>query len=302
MLKIKNVTKSFGKNVVLKGVDLETFPGEIIGLVAPNGTGKSTLLNTIMNFVSPDSGRISINDQYDYSSKKNEIKMHENLSFLPELNDLYEELSGMEHLKLYSKMWKKDVGNIKNITKRLNMDSYVKKPVRTYSLGMRQRLAFAMILASDTEIMLMDEVMNGLDPDNVSLLTKILIELKEKGKTILIASHLLDNIDLYADRILFFRDGNILLETKHTSNHPEEETYIKITMSEKQYRELIKTKDLPVNSQFIAGKILVLPIKELTKAEISEWVHFFLDQGKLDVIIGQIGTAEWYEEFYNTQK
>ena len=104
MLKINNVNKSFGDKVVLKGVDFEAAPGEIIGLVAPNGTGKSTLLNIMMNFISPDSGKVSIKDQYDYSSKKNEIKMHEHLTFLSELNDFYAELSGVEHLKLYSKM------------------------------------------------------------------------------------------------------------------------------------------------------------------------------------------------------
>lgn len=300
MLKIKNITKVFGEKNVLRGVDFEAEPGEVIGLVAPNGTGKSTLLNIIMNFLAPDSGRVSIKDRYDYSSKKNEIKMHEHLSFLPELNDLYGDLSGIEHLKLYSRMWKKDTDRIDSIVQRLNMDSYVKKPVRTYSLGMRQRLAFAMILSSDTEIMLMDEVMNGLDPDNVALLTNILIELKEEGKIILIASHLLDNLDLYADRILFFRDGNIILETRDKAEHQIDETYIKVPMSKIRYTDLIKRKELPEKSQFIAHKILAIPIKDLKKEGINEWINFFIDESEMNVTIGQIGTAEWYEEFYNT--
>lgn len=302
MLKIQNINKSFGEKVVLKGIDFEAAPGEIIGLVAPNGTGKSTLLNIIMNFISPDSGRVSINDQYDYSSKKNEIKMHEYLTFLPELNDLYEELSGTEHLKLYSKMWKKDVKRIAKITQRLKMDHYVKKPVRTYSLGMRQRLAFAMMLAADSDIMLMDEVMNGLDPDNVALLTEILIELKGQGKIILIASHLLDNLDLYADRILFFRDGNILLETRDKVEKPLEETFIKVPLTLDRYNELKKQATFPEGNRLIAGKVLALPVKDLSKEDISQWISFFMDQGELAITIGQIGTAEWYEEFYNTQQ
>ncbi|PRY75910.1 ABC transporter ATP-binding protein [Alkalibacterium olivapovliticus] len=299
MLRIENVQKAFGKKVILNEVTFEAKAGEIIGLVAPNGTGKSTLLNIIMNFVSPDSGRVSIKDDLDYSSKKNEIKMHEHLSFLPELNDLYEELSGTEHLKLYAKMWKKDVNKIQGIVNRLNMQGYVKKPVRTYSLGMRQRLAFAMILASDTDIMLMDEVMNGLDPDNVALLTKVLIELKKNGKIVLIASHLLDNLDLYADRILFFREGNILLETREDSVGLADRTFIKIPVTNKDYKFILDNKTLPVGSQFIANKLLAIPIKDLSKEDIGLWINYFIENGKLNVTIGQIGTSEWYEEFYN---
>lgn len=299
MLEIKNVNKAFGEKIVLKGVNFQAEPGEIIGLVAPNGTGKSTLLNIIMNFLSPDSGQVSINEKYDYSSKKNEIKMHEYLSFLPELNDLYDELSGVEHLKLYSRMWKKDLKKLPNIITRLNMDHYVKKPVSTYSLGMRQRLAFAMLLASDTEIMLMDEVMNGLDPDNVSLLTEILIELKAQGKVILIASHLLDNLDLYADRILFFRDGNILLETREKVEDEWAETFIKVPVSMNRYEELKEKKKFPKNHQFIARKLIAIPVKVIGKEGINQWIDFFLAQGEFNVTIGKIGTAEWYDEFYS---
>lgn len=301
MLKISGINKTFGKKMVLKDVKFEAKPGEIIGLVAPNGTGKSTLLNIIMNFIAPDSGKVSIREDYDYSSKKNEIKMHQHLSFLPELNDLYGDLSGVEHLKLYSKMWKKETNRLKGIIKRLNMESYVKKPVRTYSLGMRQRLAFAMLLASDTEVMLMDEVMNGLDPDNVALLTDILIELKGQNKIILIASHLLDNLDVYADRILFFRDGHILLETRDKNENSIDDLFIKVTMDAVQFNKISSIKKLPESSQFIAKKILAIPLKYLTKEEINDWINFFLDQGELNLTIGQIGTAEWYEEFYNTK-
>lgn len=302
MLKIDNVTKSFGEKIILNDVSFEANPGEIIGLVAPNGTGKSTLLNIIMNFVQPDSGEVSINERFNYQSKKNEIMMHRYLSFLPEMNDLYGELSGMEHLKLYARMWGQSTKRIQTITARLNMDHYVKKAVHTYSLGMKQRLCFAMLLAADTEIMLMDEVMNGLDPDNVSLLTEILIELKQKNKIILIASHLLDNLDLYADRVLFLRHAKITFEDKEHSGESREKKYIKVSLLPVTYKEVSQIKELPENSVYIAEKTLCIPIKDLSEQEISEWVTFFLNRGDFDLTIGEIGTAEWYEEFYNSGK
>lgn len=299
MLKVSKVFKAFGEKEVLKEVSFEAQPGEIIGLVAPNGTGKSTLLNIIMNFLTPDAGEVTILDKFGYRSKKQEIQMHQRLSFLPELNDLYEELSGYRHLTLYAKMWKGKVNDIDPIVNSLNMAHYVKKPVGTYSLGMCQRLAFAMLLAADTDIMLMDEVMNGLDPDNVTLITNELIELKKQGKVILIASHLLDNLDLYADRILFFKDGNILLETREDELEQINHTYIKIQLDRAEFDKLKGLKKFPDNTQYIAGKIVAIPLKSLEKSEISDWIQFFIDQDILNVTIGQIGTAEWYEEFYN---
>lgn len=299
MLKVNNIYKTYGNNTILKQVTFEAHAGEIIGLVAPNGTGKSTILNIIMNFTSPDSGIVSILDKFDYSTKSMEIKMHQYLSSLPELNDLYEELNGYEHLKLYAKIWKTDLKYIEEIINDLKMHNYVKKPVRTYSLGMRQRLAFAMLLAADTDIMLMDEVMNGLDPDNVAIITDILIRLKTQGKIILIASHLLDNLDLYTDRILFFRDGNIILETKDFDKDKINKTFIKVNLTKQDYLRLNDITKFPDSSNYIGNRVLAIPIKNLSRQDISEWIHFFLDQNIFNVTIGQIGTSEWYEEFYN---
>lgn len=300
MLKIENVSIAFKEKVILDDVSFTVEKGEIIGLVAPNGTGKSTLLNIIMNFVHPDKGRVVIDGKYDYSSSKKEIKMHQYLSFLPEMNDLYSELNGLEHLKLYARMWGHDTKRISGITERLNMDHYVKKPVHTYSLGMKQRLCFAMLLAANTEIMLMDEVMNGLDPDNVALLTEILFELKQSGKIVLIASHLLDNLDLYADRVLFLQDAKIVLEDKDHSPESKEKKYIKVALAPERYHSVSKSAALPEGTVYIAEKTLCIPIRELNDPDISKWVTFFLDGGDFDLTIGDIGTAEWYEEFYNS--
>ncbi|MDZ7835433.1 MAG: ABC transporter ATP-binding protein [Alkalibacterium sp.] len=161
MLHIKNVSQSFGQNVVLDNISITIEKGEIIGLVAPNGTGKTTLLNIIMNFLSPDEGEVIYGKSLDYSTKKNEIEMRRHLSFLPEIDDLYQELTGIEHINYYASLWNQSTSDVEEIIDRLNMSHYVKNTVKTYSLGMRQRLCFAMILAADTDVMLMDEVMNG---------------------------------------------------------------------------------------------------------------------------------------------
>lgn len=300
MLKIKHVHKSFKKKKVLDDVTLIAEKGEIIGLVAPNGTGKTTLLNILMNFIQPDSGNIELLDKYDYSSKKNELAMHRLLSFLPDLGDLYAELNGTEHLKLYAKMWGQKTEKLEEIIKELNMEGYVKKPVRTYSLGMKQRLCFAMLLAANTDIMLMDEVMNGLDPTNVQLISSILIRLKKAGKIILIASHMLENLDTYADRILFLKDGKIILEQNTHYPNKKEDFFIKIAVTPKQFSTLKEKIPFPDNHQYIASRLLCVPLKNMDVSEISKWIEVLFENNLYQFSIGEIGTSELYDAFYES--
>ena len=302
MLTIHELSKSYKQKKVLDNISFIAEKGEIVGLVAPNGTGKTTLLNIIMNFVRPDSGYVTIENKYDYSSQKNEIKMHQKVSFLPDMDDLYDELSGIDHFMLYARVWKNNSVRVEEIVSSLNMDSYVNRAVRTYSLGMKQRLCFAMLLAADTEIMLMDEVMNGLDPDNVRLLTDKLNMLKQQGKTILIASHLLENLELYADKVLFFKHGKIIFQQREKAVKQKDTLYIKAEVSIQDYNKLKKTKIFPERHQYIASNMLCIPIASMNESEIGSWIAYFLKHKIYHVSVGEIGISEWYQEFYEDKK
>lgn len=297
MLEIKHITQSFGKNTVLDDLTLTIEQGEIVGLVAPNGTGKTTLLNIIMNFLKPDEGEVTFKGKLNYSTKRKEVKMHRQLSFLPEIDDLYQELSGKEHISYYARLWKKSTKEVDAIIDRLGMAYYVKNSVRTYSLGMRQRLCFAMILAADTEVMLMDEVMNGLDPDNVDLLTRELIQLKAQGKIIIIASHLLSNLDLYSDRVLFLKDGQVALEK--TQGTKDETLYIKVPATEKQVEALKEVRWFPEKTRHFSKSLLCVPTEKMCPEEVGEWISYFYKQGHTQATIGPIGSSEWYSELYH---
>lgn len=210
MLDLQGVTVEFAGRTILNDINITFHQGEMIGLVAPNGTGKSTLMNVIMNYLKPTRGKVLFRDGLSYSSKSNEVEIHQIVSMMPDQSDLYNHLSGREHLKMYAMMWKSNPKRINETIEALNMGHYVDKKTGSYSLGMRQRLCFAMQIVSDTEIMLMDEVMNGLDPNNVEIISKMLMKKKEEGKMIMIASHLLDNLEQYADRIFLFKQGKLI--------------------------------------------------------------------------------------------
>lgn len=210
LIELQNIKLSFGEKKVLDNISNTFQQGEVIGLVAPNGTGKSTLMNVMMNYATPNSGRVVFKNNLTYSSKANEVKIHQLISMMPDQSDLYNHLSGRDHLKIYCTMWNSDPKLIDTTIEALNMGHYVNKKAGTYSLGMRQRLCFAMQIVANTEIMLMDEVMNGLDPINVEIISGVLMEKKAEGKLIVIASHLLDNLEKYADRIFLFKDGQLI--------------------------------------------------------------------------------------------
>lgn len=229
LLTLDSIKLSFDQRVILDEVSLEAKSGDIIGLVAPNGTGKSTLLNIIMNRLRPQGGKVIIKDGLQYTSERKKVHIYQHLSMMTDQHDLYEELSGLDHLKLYKGIWKNSEMSVEQLVLDLDMGHYIKQKVGQYSLGMRQRLCFAMQLVTDTDIMLMDEVMNGLDPHNVELISYMMVREAKKGKLIIIASHLLENLEQYADRIFFLQHGKLEEYGTMSPLGSPETRYIKIT-------------------------------------------------------------------------
>lgn len=296
MLKLDNISVKYKDKVVLENLSLTAESGEIIGLVAPNGTGKTTLFNVISNFLKPNGGTVTFNGKLQYKTERKEIAIHKQLATLPDQGDLFEELTGVDHMKLYANMWTGNAKQVKEIYESLQMQSYVKRKVKTYSLGMRQRLCFAMLAAADTKIMLMDEVMNGLDVANVALLSNYLMKMRQEGKLIFVASHLLSNLDLYSDRVLYLKNGDFIHE--QISSEATDE-YIKVSLTEAQYEELSLTYTLPEDHLFIADYLFCIPIKKMDKAEINEWVLRLADYKESELKIGPLGTLEFYEKYYH---
>ncbi len=295
MLKLKDVSVVYKDKIVLNKLSITAKKGEIIGLVAPNGTGKTTLFNVIANFLKPNSGEVSFNGELEYKTEKDELKIRKMLVSFPDQSDLFEELTGVDHLNLYGNLWKGTTRHVPDIIKELKMSGYVKKKVATYSLGMRQRLCFAMMVAADTPIMLMDEVMNGLDISNVELLSNRLIRMKKEEKLIFVASHLLENLDLYADRVLFLKNGVIIHQQLLDETY---EDYIKIEIDPDEYKRLTSDFLLPNSHRYIANHICCIPLANMNKAEQTMWIERLLAFKGKELTIGPLGTAEYYEKYY----
>lgn len=196
MLTIKNLTASYGKDSVLENLNLDIEEGMIHGLAGINGSGKTTLFHTIYGFIKPDAGTIQLNEQ-PLSRKK--------IAFLETQNYFYSSIKGKEYLDLFPdststfsvKMWQE----------------LFKFPlndlIENYSTGMKKKLALTGILKLDKPILLLDEPFNGIDMEAVRIIEKLLLRLKEKGKTIIVTSHILETLTAICDQIHILENKNI---------------------------------------------------------------------------------------------
>lgn len=289
MLKLNDVVLSFGKKRVLDHLNLEFKQGEIIGLVAPNGTGKSTLMNVILHNLTPQEGEVEY-DGLKYQNQKMTMQLHQRICAFPEQSDLFGFMTGRDHLRLYADLWHNQQKKVDEIIKLLQMGNYVDQKVQTYSLGMKQRLCFAMVVAADTPVMLLDEVMNGLDPQNVELISKVLEQLRQENKLIIIASHLLNNLQSYADRILFLGHGHVIEDYRVKEKR---DLYLKIRADQ-------EVKDIlgKIAYQELPDKMLLIDSNKLTKEELGEMLST-LTKKQIPYSFASVSVEDLFDKFYN---
>lgn len=197
MIKIENITKKFKENTVLNNVSINFEKGKIHGLIGRNGSGKTVLMKCICGFIPVTSGSITVRNKV--ISKKN---VPENIGLIIETPGFLPNYSGYRNLKFLADISGKANKNaiIRSI-ESVGLDPHSKKHVGKYSLGMRQRLGLAQAIMEDPDLLILDEPMNGLDKDGVKDMRDYLLKLKEQGKTMLIASHSAEDIEILCDTV-----------------------------------------------------------------------------------------------------
>lgn len=209
ILSIQNLTKRFGLNKAVNNISLEIEKGNVYGILGPNGSGKSTTLGIVLNVVNKTSG--------DFQWFNGELNTHEALKkvgAIIERPNFYPYMSAEENLRLVCKI--KNI-NYEKIDEKLNVVGLLdrkKDLFRTYSLGMKQRLAIASALLNDPEILILDEPTNGLDPQGIRQIRDIIQVIATQGTTILLASHLLDEVEKVCTHVIVLRKGEMLYNGK----------------------------------------------------------------------------------------
>lgn len=211
MLEATGLHKTFGGKPALKDVSFHVKKGEIFGLLGHNGAGKSTSLGIILGMVMPDKGDVTIGG---VSVLTNRSKALRKVGAIFEAPAFYDYLSGWENLKiLMSYSGGFDAVAASKVIDRVGLNKRVHSKVRTYSHGMRQRLALAQALLPEPEVLLLDEPTDGLDPEGIKWFREFILNLRdERGMTVLFNSHLLAEVELMCDRVAILREGKRVFE------------------------------------------------------------------------------------------
>ena len=201
---VDHVSKKFGKETVLQDVSLRVGNGSIVGIVGRNGSGKTVLFKLICGFYATDSGSIAV----DGKVLGKDTDIPDNIGSIIETPGFLGSYSGYRNLKyladINGKIGKQE---IVRAIEMVGLDPASRKRVRKYSLGMRQRLGLAQAFMEDQEILVLDEPMNGLDNQGVADMRKLFMELRDSGKTLLIASHNREDIDILCDEVYHMDHG-----------------------------------------------------------------------------------------------
>jgi ABC-2 type transport system ATP-binding protein len=204
---IENLYKTFKNFDILKNINISFEAAKIHGLIGRNGSGKTMLLKCICGFVKPTSGKITINDKIIGK----DINIPDNMGIIIEAPGFLPNYSGLNNLKFLAMIKNKiTIDKIKDSMKLVGLEPENKKWVGKYSLGMRQRLGIAQALMENPDILILDEPMNGLDNSGIKDVRSLLFSLKNKNKTIIIASHSKEDISILCDTVHEMDDGKII--------------------------------------------------------------------------------------------
>ncbi len=208
ILTVNDLTKRFGDKVILNNVSFSVATGHIVGLVGPNGAGKTTIMKSILGLFKTDNGSIKIGGLPVTSTDHQAL---EAVGALIEYPGIYPFLSGIDHLKLFANDTTSD-SQITYIVDRLKMTNYIGRKAKSYSLGMKQKLGIAMALINHPHFVILDEPMNGLDPQANRDLRDLIIELAGTGTTFLISSHILSELEKLVDDLVVINRGKIVAQ------------------------------------------------------------------------------------------
>lgn len=295
VLKLKKVSKYYGKKKVVDSVNFSLFPGQVFGFIGPNGAGKSTTIKMICGLTSISGGSIFVDG---YNVSRCFKKAIQNVGAVVESPQLYPYMTGYNNLKLFAKFYgKKAEKRINNIMRLTGMNSFANKKVSTYSLGIKQRLGIAQALLNKPKLLILDEPTNGLDPDGIKDIRNLIRTLAEKEKmAIIISSHNLAELELVCDEIAVIDNGKMVgfrtmreiradMESKQRicffCNYPN----FAGQLIKEQYKVQCK----------VAGNCVIAPIKETDMARVIT----FLTNKKIRIYKTKKITKSLEEVYFN---
>jgi len=212
MIVIEKLTKKFGENTAVDGLDLQVNEGEVFGFLGPNGAGKTTTVRMLTSLIRPTSGKAVVNG---FTLGKQDTQIRRSVGLLTETPGLYDNLSAEYNLRIFANLYEvKDVsGQVEKYLRLLGLWERRFEPAATLSKGMKQKLAIARALLHEPRILFLDEPTSALDPESAHVVRDFIAELRKEGRTIFICTHNLDEADRACDRIAVFKTRLVVVDT-----------------------------------------------------------------------------------------
>jgi len=237
IITIKNLAKSYGDKKVLMDINLDVYPGQIIGYIGPNGAGKSTTVKVLTGIIQDYTGEVMIAGK---DLRENVMQIKSIIGYVPEIAELYDLLTPREYLDFIGKLYHLEDDVIEERSRRM-LDSFglsanIDQRMDTFSKGMKQKVLLSSGLLNNPSIVILDEPLSGLDANAVIMVKEMLQALKQEGKTIFYCSHMMDVVEKVSDRIVLINSGQIIAngtikELKQSETDSLEQIFSRLTSS-----------------------------------------------------------------------
>lgn len=270
ILQTNGLSKSIGGRILVEDVELHVSKGEIYGFLGPNGAGKTTVMKMITNLWKPDRGTVEIFGEILTPRSFDVLKR---IGSMIEVPAFYEHMTGRENLQLHCEyMGYYQEGCVENALQLLDLTAAADRPVRGYSLGMKERLGIARAVMCRPELLILDEPTNGLDPAGMRQIRNLLKSLcSEYGITVIISSHILSEIESIADTVGIIHHGRMRKEISIKEIEERNLSYVELTVTEEKRAAYLLTEQLGLNQfrVFDSGKIRIydssLSVRQISK-------------------------------------
>ncbi|MEI5905723.1 ABC transporter ATP-binding protein [Bacillus spongiae] len=274
-VRFKNVSKMIGRKKIIDSLSFDVRPGEVFGFLGPNGAGKTTSIRMMVGLIEMTSGDIQI---AGHSIKTEYSKAISNVGAIVENPELYKFLTGYQNLNHYARMHKGiSKEKIDEMVELVGLTKRIHEKVKTYSLGMRQRLGIAQALLHNPKVLILDEPTNGLDPAGIREIRDYIRKLaKEQNISVIVSSHLLAEMEMMCDRIAIIQNGKLVdVQSVNDFVEGDKQTY-QFEVSSLEKIEVIMSEELSQFSYKIVNEHLHI---QLQKQQISDVVKVLVDHG-----------------------
>ncbi|GGA23857.1 ABC transporter ATP-binding protein [Paenibacillus physcomitrellae] len=286
VLEVRHLRKKIGKRWIIEDVTFEVLEGEIFGFLGPNGAGKTTTIRMLVDLIKPTEGTIEI---CGYDIRRQPEQALARVGAIVENPEVYPYLTGWENLEQFARMLPGvDDARIQEVVEMVRLDQRIHDKVRTYSLGMRQRLGIAQALLGRPRLLILDEPTNGLDPKGIKEMRDFIRRLADQGMAVFVSSHLLSEIQLLCDRVAIISSGRVLAVGRVNELIAGRSNYV-VWEAEpgNRIQELLQRSDIPIvehpetvlDDSVMAGIAEDAVICQMDGDRIADYVELFTQEG-----------------------